>query len=1251
MMIAHHTSIPRLLFFVAALVASTKAQDPGAIDFSPASIACNAAYSEPCARTNSEYLARTVAHKLAQATNVVEFLEAINKGDQNLNEGFYPFVVERSTGTCVAHGASRRLAGKTIKEIFAQTNISFAASADDLHGRFLAANYSGVQYLWSDGVKADPSTTREEFTVHSKLAFVININDVYYLGVGYENQPLPVDLPCDARYDSWCSLTNVRSLVGKAQFRLNQAKSIEAFEEAVYDISYSPEYKLQGDSDQRDSDQGDFYLFLYNKTGHLKAHGKHYFALTLADVYVANEIGNRAEGEALHTKFLEAVSTDESAFVQYKWKGRSEDKIYLKIAYLARVGFESDHDYYIGAGFKFERDENPSGPVPGKPCSDEYNLPCSFATTIGLASHALSHAISSPLSINEMFADITNDPQFKFGEGKHKFYIFAYDFENAMCYAHGANESFVGKNLTQVFKKLNVTADADELHKRFMDKASQGGGWVEYGWRDERSDFFKKISYVFQINLGGKRYYGGIGFYNVRYRTREYAEKGKRKNKKAVLCTKKYNLPCSEVNTQSIVGQASARLLLALDEDSSTRMDVSGQMVLNNILTDITYSSDASFQVGDFRVSVFSVEANDVCDDNDGSGCCLASGGNSEDVGKTWQEILLAQNDTSVTGAILHKELFEASREGGGSVTKYGKKFWSARFRNNKTDYYVVSDYFMTEQPRTCDACNSNEYCADSDQEYCEERPITRHPAFIAVLVLFLVGAPLAACFVWYLKKKHKRIVDDMALRMEHQMQGMYEVIHDFPIRSADEYRRRIGLDTADGSTRNTVAVWYWEEDEAHITKHRDEMVLEGTRFVSYSTEITGQIEHAYKLFVEGRGFQKFRVDLTDKITSTVSGEKVNNSSTGLFYEINFETKQQKNASSNHVRAVRREEFQLQIPLEIMDSLPPLPSDLNIGSGEEQEDFLPTLRGQVIQVSKVHPGNQWLYGNVLYDPLLDEAMKNQSSDSQTDPLNTMLAHALHDRPSSGWFPRSLTQLADKEVMRKLLQKLGGAGMDNLAPPKCWNESGTEQVPLDKASSEYSEVAAFFSQALYAQRDLVQIVNITRLQNLPLWQSYAVKKETMKSRDAAHLAAYRVNNRDTSIEALERRWLFHGTHPDVIPKIIKQGFNRAFSGRNAVAYGRGVYFARDASYSAHPGYSTPDARGIQHMFLCRVAVGDWSAGRHGILTPDPKPHNPLELFDSTVDNVDNPSIFVIYHDAQAYPEYLVAFKFPDTMVVL
>ena len=50
------------------------------------------------------------------------------------------------------------------------------------------------------------------------------------------------------------------------------------------------------------------------------------------------------------------------------------------------------------------------------------------------------------------------------------------------------------------------------------------------------------------------------------------------------------------------------------------------------------------------------------------------------------------------------------------------------------------------------------------------------------------------------------------------------------------------------------------------------------------------------------------------------------------------------------------------------------------------------------------------------------------------------------------------------------------------------------------------------------------------------------------------------------------------------------------------YGKGVYFARDASYSTYPLYSPPDAQGWQTVFAVRCVVGEWSQGVRDGLTP-------------------------------------------------
>ena len=99
----------------------------------------------------------------------------------------------------------------------------------------------------------------------------------------------------------------------------------------------------------------------------------------------------------------------------------------------------------------------------------------------------------------------------------------------------------------------------------------------------------------------------------------------------------------------------------------------------------------------------------------------------------------------------------------------------------------------------------------------------------------------------------------------------------------------------------------------------------------------------------------------------------------------------------------------------------------------------------------------------------------------------------------------------------------------------------------------------------------------------------------------------------------------------------------FIALTASHFGRGSYFARDASYSANARYSAPDLNGHQHMYLARVLTGEYTTGQSGYLVPPAKdPNNPAVLYDSVVDNVQNPKIFVIFYDPQAYPEYHIEF---------
>jgi hypothetical protein len=81
----------------------------------------------------------------------------------------------------------------------------------------------------------------------------------------------------------------------------------------------------------------------------------------------------------------------------------------------------------------------------------------------------------------------------------------------------------------------------------------------------------------------------------------------------------------------------------------------------------------------------------------------------------------------------------------------------------------------------------------------------------------------------------------------------------------------------------------------------------------------------------------------------------------------------------------------------------------------------------------------------------------------------------------------------------------------------------------------------------------------------------------------------------------------------------------------IAYGVGVYFSSNASYSH--AYTRPNAKKERCMFVARVLLGKTTKGNSSMNT------RPLG-FDSTTDGK---HITVTYHDAQAYAEYLITYK--------
>ena len=88
-------------------------------------------------------------------------------------------------------------------------------------------------------------------------------------------------------------------------------------------------------------------------------------------------------------------------------------------------------------------------------------------------------------------------------------------------------------------------------------------------------------------------------------------------------------------------------------------------------------------------------------------------------------------------------------------------------------------------------------------------------------------------------------------------------------------------------------------------------------------------------------------------------------------------------------------------------------------------------------------------------------------------------------------------------------------------------------------------------------------------------------------------------------------------------------------------GQASYFSTTSDYSTSDLYSPPNAAGAKFMFLAKVLTGEYCKGRPDLKSTPYK--TAREQYDSVVDNVSEPTIFAVFHNASAYPEYIIRFK--------
>ncbi|PVD35534.1 hypothetical protein C0Q70_02497 [Pomacea canaliculata] len=200
-------------------------------------------------------------------------------------------------------------------------------------------------------------------------------------------------------------------------------------------------------------------------------------------------------------------------------------------------------------------------------------------------------------------------------------------------------------------------------------------------------------------------------------------------------------------------------------------------------------------------------------------------------------------------------------------------------------------------------------------------------------------------------------------------------------------------------------------------------------------------------------------------------------------------------------------------------------------------------------------------------------------------------------------------------------------------PKHWSAvdhfQDFELVELEAADPEYITVQRqFFSTMSMTEQ---KFVHVLRVQNPGLWDKYCSARRAMTPRGQKP-------------EEVDERQLFHGTPTlQTARGICANSFDFRRSGENVGAiHGKGAYFSTTAKYSHSYTSADTTVRGdpLRFMFLGRILVGQYTLGDPSYTKPPERDR--LKMYDSCVNDLSNPSIFVIFDLAQSYPEYLIQY---------